>query len=226
MEMSDHIRHSLTHILLYCCCSFKLPNTTGLVQAWKYLTAAAVVGDIYSGRSTFRYDLVDVGHQCLTNLFVDMHTMFRLAYEEALRTNDTAPWLDVIDSIGNSMFAMVVDLDDLLASDKNFLLGSWIAGARASVGSEAAKDLYEFNARAQVTVWSYHESEVLDYASKAWGGLVRDFHLPRWKLFLDKVYNAVKSLQPLNETEYVKERFALEEAWVNKVSVCVFLCVL
>ena len=187
------------------------------MQAWKYLAAAAAGGDINPGRSTFRYDLVDVGHQCLTNLFVDMHTMLRLAYEEALRTKNNTPWLDAVSSISSNMTAIITGLDALLASDENFLLGLWIAGARASVSSDAAKDLYEFNARTQVTVWSYHESEVLDYATKAWGGLVGDFHLPRWELFLGKVYNAVKSLQPLNETEYEKERFALEEAWVNKV---------
>ena len=181
------------------------------------MNAAAHIGDINPKRSTFCYDLVDIGHQCLSNLFVDMHTMLRLAYDGALATRKSAPWLAVVSSLSSNMTVMIKDLDTLLASNENFLLGLWIAGARASVSSDAAKNLYEFNARTQVTVWSYHESEVLDYATKAWGGLVGDFHLPRWSLFLGKVYNAVKSLQPLNEVEYVQERFALEEAWVNKV---------
>ena len=188
------------------------------------MSAAAIVGDINPQQGTFRYDLVDVGHQCLSNLFVDMHTMLRLAYEGALMTNTSNPWLDAVNSLSTNMSAMIVDLDALLASNENFLLGVWIAGARASVDSEAAKDLYEFNARTQVTLWSYHESVVLDYAAKAWGGLVKDLYLTRWDLFFGKVYNAVKSLQPLNETEYERERFMLEEAWVNKVLQQVCTC--
>ena len=215
VELSHHANHA--PLPVHLCCSFQLPNTTALVQAWKYMSAAAIVGDINPQRSTFRYDLVDIGHQCLSNLFVDVHTMLRLAYDGALMTNRSDPWLDAVYSLGTNMSAMILDLDALLASNENFLLGVWIAGARASVHSEAAKDLYEFNARTQVTLWSYHESEVLDYAAKAWGGLVKDLYLSRWDLFFGKVYIAVKSLQPLNETEYEQERFMLEEAWVNKV---------
>ena len=143
--------------------------------------------------------------------------MLMLAYEGALSTKKSEPWLDAVGSISSNMTTMIKDLDRLLSSNENFLLGLWIAGSRASVSSEAAKNLYEFNARTQVTIWSYHESLVLDYAAKAWGGLVGDFDLPRWQLFLGKVYQAVKSVQPLNETEYKQERFALEEAWVHKV---------
>ena len=181
------------------------------------MDAAADIGDVNPKRGTLRYDLVDVGHQCLSNLFVDMHTMLVLAYEGALSTNKSQPWLDVVGSLTDSMTMMIVDLDALLASNENFLLGLWLAGARASVSSESVKDLYEFNARTQVTLWSYQESVILDYAAKAWGGLVADLFLPRWELFLGKVYDAVKSVHPLNETQYVQERFALEEAWVHKV---------
>ena len=133
----------------------------------------------------------------------------------AIRT--ASPYSQVMASLGEVVLEIIGDMDQLLSSDINFLLGIWIEGARNSVSSPSAKDLYEFNARNQITLWGYNESEIDDYASKAWGGLVADYYLPRWKLFMDTLQGAVSSRTPANFTAYRKKRLAIEEAWNRNV---------
>jgi len=50
-------------------------NTTGLVAAWKLL-----MNEVDRTLGTYRYDLVDVGCQCLANIFCDLQKMVRVAY--------------------------------------------------------------------------------------------------------------------------------------------------
>ena len=45
---------------------------------------------------------------------------------------------------------------------------------------------YEFQARNQITIWGLDvHSDVHDYASKQWAGLVSSFFVPRWQKFVE-----------------------------------------
>ena len=172
---------------------------------------------IKTGSSTFHYDLVDLGHLCLSNLFMELHTMMGLAYNQWLLDKNPA-WETTVSSLGGSMLAIISDLDELLSSDQNYLLGPWIKEARDSVSDGSSKSLYEFNARNQITLWGYHEGGINDYAAKAWGGLVKDYYYPRWELFPTTVTNAIKDGTPVDMDAYRQDRFNLEETWNMKVS--------
>ena len=55
-----------------------------------------------------------------------------------------------------SMYTLLTDLDRLLATSAGFLLGTWLADARAlavEAGHPEHADFLEWNARAQVTSW-------------------------------------------------------------------------
>ena len=56
-------------------------------------------------------------------------------------------------SSGLRLLGLLADLDTLLASDEHFLLGRWLEDAKALGTTEAEKQLYEYNARNQVTLW-------------------------------------------------------------------------
>jgi len=58
------------------------------------------------------------------------------------------------------------DINTLLASHKGFLLGKWLASARSMGNTESEKDLYERNARNQITLWGDKYSPLHDYACK------------------------------------------------------------
>ena len=44
-------------------------------------------------------------------------------------------------------------MDILLGTDDHFLLGDWLESAKALGTNEDEKNLYEYNARNQITLW-------------------------------------------------------------------------
>jgi alpha-N-acetylglucosaminidase len=95
------------------------------------------------------------------------------------------------------MRVAVAAADELFASDEHYLLGRWLSDARALGRSDTEKQLLEWNARTQVTLWGpplFSENKQhtaispgspQDYAGKSWAGLFKDFYLPRQQLLVD-----------------------------------------
>ncbi len=77
--------------------------------------------------------------------------------------------------------------------------------------NHSEKDLFEFNARTQITTWSYQNSNLHEYAHREWSGLLSDFYKPRWEMFIDylKQKLAGKNVQ---EPDY----YSFEEAWTKR----------
>ena len=104
---------------------------------------------------------------------------------------------------------LLKDLDMILATNKNFLLGVWLEEAK-SLASEskyqkADSALYEFNARNQITLWGPN-GEILDYAAKQWSGVVNDYFYPRWELFYHRLAESILSNTTYDQNAY-KEDF-------------------
>jgi alpha-N-acetylglucosaminidase len=77
------------------------------------------------------------------------------------------------------------DIDTLLATREDFLLGRWLEDAKRWGKSEAEKAQMEWNARRVLTLWG--ETPVIDdYAHKEWSGMISGFYLPRWEKALDR----------------------------------------
>lgn len=186
----------------------EFPNTTGMVEALGYLMSAHDIRKM-DKVGPYQYDVVDIMRQAIANLFSDVQTMFGLAYQkwQFRNYNSTVEFMSIVDV----MFEMIADLDKLLASNENFLLGKWIEGARSLVRLEV-RDLYEFNARNQITMWGYHEN-IEDYASKQWAGLVGDYYMRRWKLFGGLMLACLINGSHLDFNAYENERFVLENEW-------------
>ena len=183
-------------------------NTTTMVDALGLLLSGynnSKLKDV----GPYQYDVVDITRQAITNLFTDVHVMFGLAYKKYQYSGQNSS-LEFI-QITNTMLEMIADLDRLLASNENFLLGKWIKDARSSV-KDASKDLYEFNARNQITMWGYQQN-IEDYASKQWGGLVGDYYMRRWKLLIEFMLDSIMKGTELDFDAYEKERFLLESSW-------------
>ena len=51
------------------------------------------------------------------------------------------------------MVQILKDMEQLLASDPHFLLGDWLESAKAKATNSDESDLYEWNARTQISVW-------------------------------------------------------------------------
>ena len=73
--------------------------------------------------------------------------------------------------------SLMLRMDGLLSAYPTTSLQTWIDRARAYGTHPAQADTYESNARRIVTIWG---PPVDDYSARIWGGLIRDYYLPRW----------------------------------------------
>ena len=149
-------------------------DVTQVWTAWDELLAAA---DRLGGVDPFRYDLVDVARQSLADLSLPLQrevTKAWIAGDQVRYAAAKARFLE-----------LGADLDALLATRREFLLGPWLADARRWGTTPAEADLYERNARQLITVWGPNRAKafLFDYAWREWSGLLRGFYLERWKRF-------------------------------------------
>ena len=147
-----------------------------LWPAWKeMLEGAKELGD----KPTFQYDLVDIARQCLADLALLLHESLGKAYTSR---NHIA-----LKQAGEQFIDLMQDLDDLLATREEFLLGKWLHDARRWGNNDEEKNRYEQAARTLITIWGPVTPNALffDYSNRQWSGLIRGFYIPRWRMFID-----------------------------------------
>eukprot|EP01018_Ginkgo_biloba_P036358 Gb_12973 [translate_table: standard] len=142
------------------------------------------------------YDLVDLTRQALAKLanqiYLNVITAFILkdVHEVAVQSQK---FLDLI-----------TDMDILLASDDNFLLGPWLESAKKLADNPRERKQYEWNARTQITMWfdntELKQSPLHDYANKYWSGLLKNYYLPRASIYFNFLLESLKDNKafPLN----------------------------
>jgi len=143
-------------------------------SAWTDLLGAAAN---LSDCEPLRYDLADVARQALADLSVPLHREIVAAWRAGDRPRYVAARDRFLD-LGR-------DLDRLLATRREFLLGPWLADARRWGTTPAEADLYERNARQLVTVWggAPETTMLFEYAGRQWSGLMNGFYLERWQRY-------------------------------------------
>lgn len=154
----------------------------------------------------FQYDLADVTRQALANYARPLQEKWVQAYREknsADLADYTGRFLELID-----------DMDKLLATRKDFLLGPWIADARHWGTTPAEKDLYERNARDLITLWGDVNSPLHEYACRQWSGLLTDFCKARWQQFFELLRASIGTV-PVDADEFDKNIRRWEWEWVN-----------
>ncbi|PNF41381.1 hypothetical protein B7P43_G14430, partial [Cryptotermes secundus] len=109
---------------------------------------------------------------------------------------------------------LLADLNVLLGSNKDFLLGRWLKAAKALGTTAQEKQLYEYNARNQITLWG-PRGEIVDYANKQWAGVVSHYFLPRWNLFLNALNTSLVTGTPFDQARTTQWIFTeVEELFV------------
>nr|XP_023665055.1 alpha-N-acetylglucosaminidase isoform X2 [Paramormyrops kingsleyae] len=175
-------------------------NPRDLYEAWRlmYLSAKPLMSV-----ETFRYDLVDVTRQALQLLTTQLYLEIKDAFQKQnLPKLLTAGGLLVSD--------LLPELDRLLSSESHFLLGLWLEQARALAQDKHEAEQYEVNARNQITLWG-PEGNILDYASKEWGGLMGDYYTQRWSLFVNTLVQCLDRGKPFNQDAFNQAVFQVEK---------------
>ncbi|MGC8749926.1 alpha-N-acetylglucosaminidase [Hydrotalea sp.] len=123
----------------------------------------------------FRYDLVDITRQVLANYADTLQQQIAISFKEKNLEHFnhlTVKYLNLLD-----------DLDNLLQTRTDFLLGSWINNAKKMGNTKNEKLIFERNARNLITTWGDKNSGTHDYANKQWAGLIKDFYKQRWQQY-------------------------------------------
>ncbi|HZX57917.1 MAG TPA: alpha-N-acetylglucosaminidase, partial [Mucilaginibacter sp.] len=111
-----------------------------------------------SNSDGFRYDLVDVTRQALANYALPLQNRWVNAYRQKN--------IPDFKRYSGEYLQLISDMDALLATRKDFLLGSWLADARKQGNTSAEKDIYERNARDLITLWGDADSPLHEYSCR------------------------------------------------------------
>lgn len=167
------------------------------------------VADRFKGNNNFEYDLIDIVRQAVAEKGRLVYPIMIDAYkagEKELFAASSQRFLDLI-----------LLQDKLLAARPEFKVGTWIEKARNLGTTPEEKDLYEWNARVQVTTWGNRvaadEGGLRDYAHKEWNGLLRDFYYNRWKVWIDR-QKAQLNGAPVKAIDF----YAIEEPWTKQTN--------
>lgn len=193
--------------------SQSLQNFTLMAQAWRLM--AIELSGLTAPPGPLLYDALDVLRQVLTNLFEDARHMHAAAYKEYTAAGNQRSSQAVLHSLrglGALISSLITDLDALLATNPNFLLGTWTTAARAWAANSAEASQLQFNALNQITLWG-DSGEINDYAAKQWSPLVADYYYERWVMFLAAIEYAVAAGTPFDATAFDNTILTRDLAW-------------
>jgi alpha-N-acetylglucosaminidase len=139
------------------------------------------VAEKYRGNNNFEYDLVDITRQALAD-------QARTQYQHTI-ADYKAFSIKAFKADAKRFLDMLLMQDRLLGTRSEFRLGHWTEAARNCGLTKEEKDLYEWNARVQITTWGNRtyadEGGLRDYAHKEWQGLLKDFYFVRWEAYFN-----------------------------------------
>jgi alpha-N-acetylglucosaminidase len=120
-------------------------------------------------------------------------------------------------SVASTLFLdLLHDLDALLATHDDFLLGKFLQASKVLANAtDDNVEQYEFNARNQITLWGPN-GQIVDYATKQWNGIVMDYYLPRWSLFLQQLRISLETKSPFNQSKFQQDVFNQVELPFNQ----------
>lgn len=148
--------------------------------AYKLLNAN-LSGDNYS------YDLTDLVRQAIT----DYSKSLLAGIKEAHNSGNT----QLFNKRRDAFLQLMLDIDELLNTNKDFMLGHWTERARnmadeVSGTTDADRNWLEYdNARTLISTWGPRNAAegggLHDYSYRQWGGMMKDYYYERWKKWFD-----------------------------------------
>jgi len=220
------------------------PIMCQVFRAWEHLLVASnSTSNQISGRiimeEPLRYDLINLGREVLAQISTPM----ALNFTAATSRTPFMKWEELMQT-SERYIELLHGLDKLVATDTAFLLGPWLAAARAwgrgnqdcpSSSSSSltgtflegtdCSDFYEWNARTQLTTWNPVSSEdtkipggPIDYAAKHWSGLIKNYYARRAELLLDQALLDERDGSSLNQTAVAQIFAQHANQWTTRVS--------
>lgn len=165
--------------------------------------------DHFKGNNNFEYDLIDIVRQAVAEKGRLVYPILIDAYKAGEK--------ELFEAASQRFLDLILLQDRLLAARSEFKVGTWIQQARNLGTTPEEKDLYEWNARVQITTWGNRTAAdnggLRDYAHKEWNGLLRDFYYNRWKVWIEQ-QKAQLNGTPMKKIDF----YVLEEPWTQQTN--------
>lgn len=175
-----------------------------LFEAWRELLAVAPE----AGRAdAYRFDLVSVTRQVLGNYSRAVQSEIIEAWHEQDRQKLVAA--------SERFLELIRDVDRLLATRREYLLGCWLEDARRWGKTPAEKAKLEWNARRVITMWG-EKTAIRDYSRREWSGMLSGFYLKRWEKFLGTLKAALDTPDSFKEKTVDEELQHWERSWADQ----------
>ena len=176
-----------------------------LAPAWPRMLDCA---NQLASSDPYRFDLVHIAREVLADLAFTLRQDAITAYEKKDRA--------ALAQARERYLQLIRDMDELLATRPEFLLGRWLSDARRWGASADERRLAEWNARTIITLWGARDSTLHEYANRQWSGLLADFYLPRWRMFFDRLDASLAAGTPFDAAAFERAAQVWEERWTHE----------
>jgi len=156
----------------------------------------------------YQFDVVNLTRQALGNYEAILHRRM----VNALETKD----LPAFRKAAHRMLEIGEDVEDLVGTRHEFLLGTWISDARSWGKSPEEQAYYEMCSRQILSTWHEPGCSITDYASRQWNGLFGSYYLPRWRECVRRAEKALAEGEPFDHDGLTEWRIKFEGEWVKK----------
>lgn len=157
----------------------------------------------FSYSNNFKYDLVDIAGQAISNRVNALLPNILMSFEKGLSTK--------LDEDVETFLDLILLQDRLMGSRPETMVGGWIEQAMRAGKTPDEHELNRRYARQILTTWGSREAAVKggmhDTAYREWNGLLSDFYYARWKYFFDQI--KITNIIPIGYNYY-----DMEQAWV------------
>lgn len=171
---------------------FHIPyDPQSLLEAERLLLADA---EKLKASEPYRFDVVDVQRQIMSNLGQEIHR----AAADAYLAGDLAAFT----LHSNRFLELLLDVDTLLATRTEWNFDCWVTDARRWGTTSEEKELLERDATALVTYWGFtpgYTCRQFDYSWREWAGLIRRYYYARWKMFYTMLAESLQNGKPYSE---------------------------
>jgi alpha-N-acetylglucosaminidase len=168
------------------------------------LTELLQVAPALRSTDTYRYDLVDVARQVLANESYVMLPQINAAYQ----SGDRAAFV----ALTHHWLRRMSLLDNLLRTNQDYLLGTWLANLPAWSSSPSETKQLNYDARSILTTWGDRkasEAGLHEYANRDYAGLTSTYYAPRWQLYFDSLLHSLDTHTPPSPIDW----YAFGDHW-------------
>jgi alpha-N-acetylglucosaminidase len=179
-------------------------NNLDLLHAIDYL----LQGKTESKKAdAYQYDLVNLTRQLLGNYGLNI-------YHQIINSYNNKD-LNSFQNYSDQFIQLGLDIDSLLGSRHEFLLGNWISDASKTGNTQLEKDYYTRDAREIITTWHKGGGGLTDYSNRQWNGLISSYYIPRWREFFNRLKRCLQTQTAFDEKEFTQWCAAFEQNWVD-----------